>query len=67
MVYSIISEDSETMKELKKLMLEKKNEIYEKLIELNEEITIKIKIKEQIKSNLDYSEKLDTENLERIE
>ena len=64
-VDSIISKDSETMKELKNLMLEKKNEIPEKLIESNEEITIKIK--EQIKSNLDDSEKLDTENLERIE
>ena len=64
-VDSTISEDSEKMKELKNSMLENKNEILQKLTESNEEITTKIK--EQFKNDLDYGEKLYSQNLEDIE
>ena len=53
------------MKELKNSMLENKNEILQKLTESNEEITTKIK--EQFKNDLDYGEKLYSQNLEDIE
>ena len=64
-VDSTISEDSEKMKELKNSMWENKNEILQKLTESNEEITTKIK--EQFKNDLDYGEKLYSQNLEDIE
>jgi DNA repair exonuclease SbcCD ATPase subunit len=61
-VNSIMSEDSNKLKEYKNLMLENRNEIQQKLNESKEEITKKLK--EQFKSDIEAGEKLYNENVE---